>query len=194
MCLANPAPLLRELVRVWLVVSVFTGAGAVQAQVSNDYRLQPGDQSQVSVWGEPELERTVILRPDGKFSYPLAGEMVAAGRTVVDVQTEMARKLSEFIPEAEVTVAVTGLEGNRIYIIGQVQRPGSFIMNPQISVLQALSLAGGTTPFAQVNDIIVIRGRGSDQRVLRFGYDNVSRGRDLAQNVQLESGDVVIVP
>jgi polysaccharide export outer membrane protein len=79
-------------------------------------------------------------------------------------------------------------------VIGQVNRPGSYIMNPQISVLQALSLAGGTTAFAQVNDIIVIRGTGTDQEVLRFGYDNVSRGRALEQNVQLESGDVVIVP
>ena len=182
-----------SLLRCWLLVALAVAGSVVQAQAP-DYRLQPGDEIQVSVWGEDELERPVILRPDGKFSFPLVGEVAASGRTVSDVQDEMAVKLSTYIPEAVVTVALTGLEGNRIYVIGQVTRPGSYIMNPQISVLQALSLAGGTTPFAQVNNIIVIRGKGSEQRVLQFSYDNVSRGRSLEQNVQLESGDVVIVP
>ena len=195
--LSNMSPLQRWIVRWRLrigVIGVIGTAVVAQAQNLPDYRLQPGDAVQVSVWGEAELERPVILRPDGKFSFPLVGEVAAAGRTVVDVQTEMERKLSALIPEAVVTLAITALEGNRIYVIGQVNGPGSFIMNPQISVLQALSLAGGTTPFAQVNDIIIIRGKGSEQEVLRFGYDNVSRGRNLDQNVQLESGDVVIVP
>jgi polysaccharide export outer membrane protein len=124
----------------------------------------------------------------------LTGEIVAARRTASEIQIEMAEKLAMFIPEAVVTVAVTGIDGNRVYVIGQVNNPGSFIMNPQISVLQALSLAGGTTPFAAVNEIIIIRGRGANQEVLRFGYNDISRGRNLAQNVQLESGDVVIVP
>jgi polysaccharide export outer membrane protein len=186
-------PLLSGIVR-WLLIGIIGMSAVAQAQNLPDYRLQPGDAVQVSVWGEAELERPVMLRPDGKFSFPLVGEVAAAGRTIADVQAEMEQKLSALIPEAVVTLAVTGLEGNRIYVIGQVNRPGSYIMNPQISVLQALNLAGGTTAFAQVNDIIVIRGTGTDQEVLRFGYDNVSRGRALEQNVQLESGDVVIVP
>jgi polysaccharide export outer membrane protein len=179
---------------VWLLVSLVTGAALARAQALPDYQLQPGDQIEVSVWGEEELLRTVLLRPDGKFAFPLTGEIAAAGRSAADVQAELREKLLPYIPEAVVTVSVTGIEGNRVYVIGQVQRPGSYIMNPQISVLQALSLAGGMTPFAAVNDIIVIRGRGSDQEVLRFGYDSISRGRDLGQNIQLESGDVVIVP
>jgi polysaccharide export outer membrane protein len=191
---SNGNPLLRRLVRLWLLASMASATVTTQAQTLPDYRLQPGDQMQVSVWGEPELDRQVILRPDGKFSFPLAGEIAAAGRTVMDIQTEMTQKLLTYIPEVVVTVAVTGLEGNRVYVIGQVNNPGTFIMNPQISVLQALSLAGGTTPFAALNDIIIVRGRGADQEVLRFGYSNVSRGRDLEQNIQLESGDVVIVP
>jgi len=185
--------LLRQLVRWWLVVCV-AGTAIAQAQTEPDYRLQPGDQLQVSVWGEPELERTVTLRPDGKFSFPLAGEIAAAGRAIIDVQEELVQKLSMYVPEAVVTVAVSGLEGNRIYVMGQVNRPGMFIMNPQINVLQALSLAGGATPFAALNDIIIIRGKGPSQKVLRFPYDDVSRGRALEQNVQLESGDVIIVP
>lgn len=188
------SPILRGLLRAWLLVSLTTAASLAEAQAPVGYRLQPGDQIEVSVWGEEELLRTVLLGPDGKFSFPLTGEIAAAGRSASDVQAELRQKLLPYVPEAVVTVSLTGIEGNRVYVIGQVQRPGSYIMNPQISVLQALSLAGGMTPFAAVDNIIIIRGEGSDQEVLRFGYSNVSRGRDLAQNIQLESGDVVIVP
>ena len=112
----------------------------------------------------------------------------------METQVELASKLRAFIPEAVVTVSVTGFEGNKIYVIGQVQKPGSFVMNPKINVLQALSLAGGTTPFAALDDIIVIRGTGPDQRVFDFAYNRIIRGRNLQQNIELESGDVVVVP
>jgi polysaccharide export outer membrane protein len=164
------------------------------AQSADDYRLQPGDQIEVSVWGEEELQRTVLIRPDGKFAFPMAGEVTAAGRSPLETQIELTRKLLAFIPEAVVTVSVTGFEGNKIYVIGQVSKPGSFVMNPKISVLQALSLAGGTTPFAALDDIIVIRGTGADRRVFDFAYSKIIRGRNLEQNIQLESGDVVVVP
>ena len=159
-----------------------------------DYTLQPGDELEVSVWGEEELQRLVLLRPDGKFSFPFTNEIVGTGRTVSQVQAEMTEKLRAYIPEAVVTVSVTATEGNRIYVIGQVDTPGSFVMNPRLSVLQALSLAGGLTAFAAVNEIIVIRGMGTNQRLLHFAYNEVSRGRNLEQNIQLESGDVIIVP
>jgi polysaccharide export outer membrane protein len=159
-----------------------------------DYRLQPGDQIEVSVWGEEELQRNILLRPDGQFSFPLAGEVSAAGRTVSEVQIELTDRLANYIPEAVVTVSVTGLEGNRIYVIGQVQQPGSFVMNPRINVLQALSLAGGTTPFASLNNIIIIRRTGSNQIAMPFAYDDVSQGERLEENIMLESGDVIFVP
>lgn len=173
---------------------LMASAAGPQPQALPDYLLQPGDQIEVSVWGEEDLQRTALIRPDGRFSFPLVGEVNAAGRTTVDVQAEMTEKLLIYIPEAVVTASVTGIEGNRIYVIGQVNSPGSFVMNPQLSVIQALSLASGTTPFAALDNIIIIRGRGSDQRVFRFAYSDVSRGRSLDQNIQLESGDVVIVP
>jgi polysaccharide export outer membrane protein len=176
-----------------LAVSLPTAKNTL-AQDLPAYDLQPGDQIEVSVWGEEELQREILIRPDGKFAFPLAGEIEAAGRTAADIQTELTDRLVAFIPEAVVTVSVTDLQGNQIYVIGQVQRPGRFVMNPQISVLQALSLAGGTTPFATLNDIIVIRGSGEGQRVYPFAYDDIKRGRNLDQNIQLESGDVVVVP
>ncbi len=187
---SDPTPLLLAL----LLAMIAIAPAAAWSQSLPGYALQAGDQVEISVWGEEELQRTVLVRPDGKFSFPLAGEIDAAGRSATDVETEITQKLLTYIPEAVVTVSVSGINGNRIYVIGQVNNPGSFVMNPQLSVLQALSLAGGTTAFASVNDIIVVRGRGSEQQALPFRYSDISRGRNLNQNIQLESGDVVIVP
>jgi polysaccharide biosynthesis/export protein len=159
-----------------------------------DYALSAGDELEVSVWKEPDLTKTVVVRPDGKFSVPLAGEVQAAGRSTDQIQADITNRLKKYIPEAVVTVAITKLEGNRVYVIGQVNKPGTFTMNPRLNVLQALSMAGGMTPFAAVNDISVMRTTGGQQRMLPFRFGEVSRGRNLEQNVQLEAGDVVIVP
>lgn len=177
-----------------LIVALTTWSPDGRAQALPDYTLHPGDEVEISVWGEDELQRRVIVRPDGKFSYPLLGDIEAIGRTLPDIQVEMTAKLEAYVPEAVLTISVTSLEGNRIYVIGQVARPGSFVMNPRLSVIQALSLAGGTTAFAQVDNIIIIRESGSDRRVFQFAYSDVSRGRNLDQNIELRSGDVVIVP
>ena len=187
-------PMRRVLLALVFFASAFVLTSSAWSQELADYTLQPGDELEVSVWGEEELQRLVLLRPDGKFSFPFTNEIVASGRTVSQVQAEMTEKLRAYIPEAVVTVSVTATEGNRIYVIGQVDTPGSFVMNPRLSVLQALSLAGGLTAFAAVNDIIIIRGLGTNQRLLHFAYNEVSRGRNLEQNIQLESGDVIIVP
>jgi polysaccharide export outer membrane protein len=190
----SAAPYLKRAVAALISVTSLGLAALAWGQALPDYLLHAGDEIEVSVWGEDELQRTVLIRPDGKFSFPLTGEVDAAGRTVADIQTELTQKLVAYIPEAVVTVSVSGLDGNRIYVIGQVDNPGTFIMNPRLTVLQALSLAGGTTAFAAVDNILVIRGRGDAQGALRFAYSDVSRGRNLQQNIELESGDVVIVP
>jgi polysaccharide export outer membrane protein len=166
-----------------------------QAQTSGtDYRLNAGDKIEISVWNEPDLKRDIAIRPDGRFSFPLTGDLQAAGRTVSDVRNELEQRLKNFISEPVVTVTVTDVAGNRVFVIGQVNRPGMFVMNPELSVVQALSLAGGTTAFAKLDSIIVIRRVADNQTVLRFNYDQVSSGRGLEQNVMLESGDVVLVP
>ena len=159
-----------------------------------DYLLNPGDELEISVWKEPDLTMKVLIRPDGKLSVPLAGEVVAAGRTIVQIQTDITSRLVKYIPEAVVTATLVGIDGNRVYVIGQVTKPGAYVMNPRLSVMQALSLAGGMTPFASLNDIIVLRGTGKGQHVLPFHYEDVSKGRKLEQNIALEAGDVVVVP
>jgi polysaccharide biosynthesis/export protein len=165
-----------------------------QAIAQPDYTLNPGDNLDVDVYKEVELTKTVVVRPDGKFSFPLAGDILAINRTVVQVQQELTSRLTKYIPEPVVTVAVKTLDGCKIYVIGQVQHPGAILMNPRLNVLQALSMAGGMTPFAATNDVVIMRGNGAAQKSLPFRYGDVSRGKNLTQNVVLEPGDVVVVP
>jgi polysaccharide export outer membrane protein len=160
----------------------------------SDYRLHAGDSITVSVWKELDLQRKVMVRPDGRFSFPLAGEVQAAGRTADEVRLDIESKLTKYIPEAVVTVIVEDFAGNRVYVIGQVNKPGMFVMNPSLTVLQALSLAGGSTPFAKLDSISIVRGSGTTQKTLPFRYDQVVEGKSLAQNIALQSGDVVVVP
>jgi polysaccharide export outer membrane protein len=158
------------------------------------YLVKPGDQLEISVWKEEVLRQTVLIRPDGGFSFPLVGDLLAAGKTVETIRVELAERLARYIPDLVVTVMVTAIDGNKIYVIGQVTKPGAFVMNPRVDVMQALSMAGGTTPFASLNDIKILRRRAGQQTVLPFRFNDVARGRDLSQNILLESGDVVVVP
>ena len=160
-----------------------------------DYYVLPGDILEVSVWKEEDLQRQVLVRPDGRFSFPLVGDVDAAGKTVEQLRQQLTERLTKFIPDLTVTVTVTSVDGNRIYVIGQVSRPGSFVVNPRVDVMQALSMAGGTTAFAALNDIIILRRSGDgSQQAIRFEYQDVERGRALEQNIILHSGDIVVVP
>ena len=172
-----------------------TPAGGAQVPTEAGYGIQPGDILEISVWKEPDLQREVLVRPDGGVSFPLAGDLVAKGRTVGELQAEVTARLSRYIPDLVVTVTVKQIVGNKIYVIGQVNRPGEFVMNPRVDVLQALSMAGGLTAFASVNDMLVLR-RGPDggQRAFEFRYGDVVKGRSLEQNILLSGGDVVVVP
>jgi polysaccharide export outer membrane protein len=169
-------------------------AGAQAATPPARYEVQPGDMLQVSVWREPELTQQVLVRPDGGFSFPLAGDVSAVGKTVEELRLELVERLSRYFSDLVITVAVLEINGNKIYVIGQVNQPGEFIVNPRVDVMQALSLAGGTTPFASPSQIFVLRRDNEQQRRLPFNLESVLRGRDLEQNVLLRSGDVVVVP
>lgn len=177
-----------------LVAAFINVAGAQVVSPSAAYQVQPGDVLTVSVWNETELQRKVLVRPDGGFSFPLVGDVSAIGKSVPELEQLIVQRLVKYIPKPVVTVAVEDIQGNKIYVIGQVQRPGAIVMNPRVDVMQALSIAGGTTPFAQLDDIKILRRKGTEQIVLAFRYSDVSKGRNLGQNVQLESGDVVVVP
>jgi len=166
----------------------------VRAQAQPSYFVKPGDVLEISVWKEPDLQRTVLVRPDGMFSFPLVGEIDARGKTVADLNKLVSDRVSKYIAEAVVTVSLTEVKGNKVFVIGQVNKPGEFIVNPSVNVMQALSMAGGVTAFAAVNDIKILRRNGTTQQALPFQYGDVVRGRSLNQNVELTAGDVVVVP
>ena len=158
------------------------------------YQIGPEDILEISVWKEDGLKKEVLVRPDGGISFPLVGELSALGKTAGQLEAEIKQKLDRFIPQPAVSVAVLKVTGNKIYVIGKVQRPGEFVAGRYVDVLQALSMAGGLTPFAAENKIKVLRKEGGKDIVLPFQYSKVRNGEQLEQNVMLKSGDVVVVP
>jgi polysaccharide export outer membrane protein len=157
--------------------------------------LHAGDKIIVGVYDDPKLlPQEMVVAPDGKISYPLVGVLQVGGKTIEQTRAEIEARLKKYISDPVAVVIVTGVLGNVVYVVGQVLKPGQIVMNPTISVLQALSIAGGANPYAKLDSIIVIRTTPSGQRVLPFKYGQVSSGKDLSQNVDLESGDVVVVP
>ncbi len=158
------------------------------------YMVQAGDELEVSVWKEADLQRDVLVQPDGSFSFPLIGEVDAGGRTIASIRDEIKGRLEKYIPDLVVTVLIKNVQGNRIYVIGEVKNPGAYVMNPNVNVIQALSLAGGITAFADQNGIRIIRNQDGKEVAIPFSYSDVSKGRDLKQNIVLQAGDVVSVP
>jgi polysaccharide export outer membrane protein len=158
------------------------------------YKLQPGDVLQVVVWKETDLQSEVLIRPDGGISFALAGDMPAAGLTTDQLRMELETRVRKLVPGAVVTVSVKAPNGNRVFVIGKVNRPGDFPLLRPIDVMQAISMAGGVTPFASTNKIRVLHREGLRQTSARFRYSDVANGRHLEQNILLQSGDTVIVP
>jgi polysaccharide export outer membrane protein len=191
-----------ELLRAVLIASILTAFGtagaqqpAAQSSMRELYRINPGDILQITVWKEPDLQRELLVNPDGHFAFPLAGDLSAAGKTVEELRQELTEKLSRFIPDVVVTVAALQLSGNKIYVLGQVNRANEFVMTRTLDVMQAISMAGGPTPFAKLDEILILR-RGEDgaQVAIPFRYTQVQEGRKLDQNILLRAGDTVVVP
>lgn len=170
------------------------GALGLAAGQDAAYTVKPGDLLTISVWKEPDLQGPVLVRPDGGFSFPLVGQVDANGRTVAQLQQTVTERLRKYISDPVVTVTVQEVRGNKVYVIGQVNKPGEFIVNPRVNVMQALSMAGGFTAFASLGDIRILRGNGTNQIALPFRYTEVVRGNNLQQNIELQAGDIVVVP
>jgi polysaccharide export outer membrane protein len=188
---------MRMMAILWAVASAASAASPASTPTevdSGNYQLQPGDVVNVSVWKEPDLTSELLVRPDGAITLPLAGQIDAAGHTVEEVRSSIDSRLRKYIPDPAVTVTLKQALGNQIFVLGKVNRPGNYAIPRPVDVVQALSLAGGTTPFAAVNDIRVLRRVGGKQITLTFRYTDIEHGRRLQQNVLLQSGDTVIVP
>ena len=162
--------------------------------VANDYVIAPADVLEISIWGEQELTRQLIVRPDGKVSFPLIGDIAVAGKTTAELKTLVEKKIKAYIPDASATVIVSQLGSLQYYVLGKVAKPGMYNVSRPLSVLQALALAGGLTTFAKENNISIIRYHGKKTIRIPFNYEQVKKGEKLEQNILLERGDVVLVP
>jgi polysaccharide export outer membrane protein len=165
-----------------------------EASASEHYTIHPSDILEISVYGETELTRELIVRPDGRISFPLIGDIKVAGCSTQEVKEIIDKKISAFIPEASSTVIVKELGSLRYYVVGEVAKPGMYDVPSRLTVLQALSLAGGLTSFADHDSIIIIRGYGEDARKIPFDYSRARKGKSLEKNILLERGDVILVP
>jgi polysaccharide export outer membrane protein len=164
------------------------------APKATGYRIGPEDVLEISVWKEEGLSKEVLVRPDGGISFPLAGEVQAAGRTAEEIGAEIASRLKRAINDPVVSVSVLKVTGNKIYIIGRVARPGEYSAGRYVDVLQALAMAGGLTPYAAEDNIKVLRKHNGIDETFAFEYSDVRRGKKLEQNITLQGGDVVVVP
>lgn len=167
---------------------------AAAAVADPAYVIGPEDALEISVWRDETLKAATLVRPDGGISFPLAGDIIVAGKTATQVREELVTRLSKYIPEPVVTVSVVRVSSYRIYVLGRVNKPGDFQVGRNIDVLQALSIAGGMTPFASEDGIQIIRKVDGKPQSIPFEYSRVRKGGDLSQNITLKSGDVLLVP
>ena len=169
---------------------------AAAGKVDPEYVLGPGDVLAINVWHEPDLTRSLPIRPDGRISLPLVGELRAQGLTADALQAEISDRLRHYIDHPSVTVMVQEAESQRFIILGMVVKPGTYTLTSPTTVLDAIAEAGGLRDFAHGNKIYVLRKRASDGVEMRypFNYNRVSLGVDLRENIQLQAKDVVVVP
>ncbi len=180
------------------VLLLLLGLGPVPAAAADPaatpYLLQPGDVLGISVWKEEGMDREVVVLPDGTISYPLVNVVQAAGKSVAALRAELVKRLQHFIPDPVVTVDMRKLNGNKVYVIGKVNRPGEYPTGNYVDVVQALAMAGGMTPYAAANKIEILRRVNGKLQALPFRYGDIEKGRHLEQNIILHSRDVVLVP
>ena len=168
----------------------------VEAEVQPDgYVIGEDDVLAVNVWKEPEISRSVPVRPDGKISLPLIGDLRASGRTPVQLQDDIKRQLLNYLSDPEVSVIVQEAKSQKFNILGEVARPGSYVLSRSMTVLDAIAVAGGFRDFAKTSKVYVLRVNADGSRAcIPFNYKEVIRGRKLSQNVELETRDTVVVP
>jgi polysaccharide biosynthesis/export protein len=159
-----------------------------------EYKIGPQDVIRIDVWKEPDISRTIPVRPDGKISIPLLNDVQAAGLTAMQLSSSLREGLSKYLNNPQVTVTVTDINSRRIYITGEVTRGGAVPLLPNMTVLQALSSAGGFTQFAKEKNIYVLRTIDGKQVKLPFNYKEVIKGKLSEQNILLLPGDVIVVP
>lgn len=162
--------------------------------LAQDYLIGPGDVLDISVWKNEDLTKQVPVLPDGKISFPLIGEIMAKGKTVRQLKNELEKQIARYMPDPVLTIAVRQVNSLLVYVIGKVNNPGIFALSTNINVLQGLAMAKGLNVFAKRDKIKIFRQEGGATRIFDFKYDEVSEGNNLEQNIQLQRGDIIVVP
>jgi polysaccharide export outer membrane protein len=169
-------------------------ASTVAKATDADYKIGPQDVLRIDVWKEPDISRIVPVRPDGRISLPLLNDVQAAGLTPSQLTAILADGLKKFITNPQVTVSVSEINSRRVYVTGEVTKPGAFPLLPNMTVLQALSSSGGFSQFAKIKAIYVLRVEDGKQVKHPFNYKDVVSGKKPELNIALQPGDVIVVP
>jgi polysaccharide export outer membrane protein len=174
------------------VILIVLNTGAIAADTP--YHIGPGDILEISVWKDPNLSRQLVVPPDGIISFPLIESIDVTHLTVAELKKIVTQKLSDFVPEATVTVMLIEIKSLKAYVIGKVERPGEFSINMNTNVMQILAMAGGLNAFATRSAIKILRHDKNKITKIPFDYGDVEKGKNLEQNIILMTGDVVVVP
>jgi polysaccharide export outer membrane protein len=162
---------------------------------ANDYRIGISDMLQITTWKEEELSmEEILVRTDGKISFPLVNDVEAAGLSPVELKRSIEAGLKEYVSNPVVTVHITSPNSQRIYVLGEVARTGEYPLVKHLTVLQAFALAGGFTEWASKDEIILLRSEGGKEKIYRIDYKDITKGKDLSQNIKLKADDTIIVP
>lgn len=166
---------------------------APETDAPSDYVIGADDVLRISVWKEPDLSEMLPVRPDGKISMPLLNDIPAAGLTPLQLKDSITEKLKKFIADPRVTVVVTAMNSQRVFVSGEVVHSGPIQLLPHMTILQALSQAG-FNQFANLKGIYLLRTQNGKQERIPFNYKDVIKGNHPEQNIQLKPGDTVVVP
>ena len=167
----------------------------VSAETDVDsYRIGSGDILEIITWKEPDFSREVRVRIDGKFTFPLIGDIEAAGHTPLEIKKNIETKIAKYIEGAIVTVIVKEPLSQKFYILGEVARTGEYQLVKDLTVLQAFALAGGFTEWASKNEIILLRRVGGETKMISVKYKDIVKGKDLSQDIPIKANDTIIVP
>ena len=189
---------LNRKLKIVFVTAVIAFLGLFEIAAADSYKLNPGDEVEISVWNEEDLQKTISVLPDGMISFPLVGHLQAAGKSAAEIETVIAAKLDAYIADPEVNVTVTSTRGNVVFVVGKVLKPGPIVMIQSTTVMQALAMAGGLNEFASANSIKIIRRsgleEGAQETLHKIRYSDLEKGNDLSSNHILKYGDVIVVP
>jgi polysaccharide export outer membrane protein len=167
---------------------------AADAPAGPNFVIGAGDMLSVVFWRDEKLSREVLVRPDGKISLPLLNDVPAAGYTPDKLALVLSQAAAKFVAEPDVTVIVTGIHSRQVFVVGEVLKAGAVALTGEMTVLQAIGVAGGLQEYADKKNIVIIRSEQGAEKRLKFNYEQVIKGRNPQQNILLRPGDTIVVP